>query len=280
MKPLPGGGWCYWRTCYPQRPPRCSSFSWETTAVQKSRGRYRWWHGLAGALWASPQHLCGVKTPPVVWRQSSSTQRFPTTEHTDLSLQLWWASRSYLLLITFWELSAATQTRPHTIAGNLPEAPWDNKRGSTVPFRLFQPPSLHSQQTVYSSPPSCSRYSAPKGKHARKYFSKGEKEANFYDGENMFGCLTSSRTDAGFPRPARPFRSSWCCKPATQGTFRPLHTKVRRNAGFRWESASAASRFVPWPPGLTVNPITHSSQAPHSSQSTELSLFSLWLVLF
>lgn len=83
-----------------------------------------------------------------------------------------------------------------------------------VPFRLFHPPSLHSQQTVYSSPPSCSCYSAPKGKHARKYFSKGEKEANFYDGENMFGCLTSSGADSGFPQPARPFRSSWCCKPA------------------------------------------------------------------
>lgn len=62
---------------------------------------------------------------------------------------------------------------------------------------------------------------------------------------------------------------------ATQGTFRQLHTGVRMNVGFRWENLSAAPRFVLWPLGLTVNPITHSSQAPHSFQSTELGLFCL-----
>lgn len=50
---------------------------------------------------------------------------------------------------------------------------------------------------------------------------------------------------------------------------------MRINVGFRWENLSVAPRFVLWPPGLTVNPTTHSSQAPHSFQSTELSLFCL-----
>lgn len=58
--------------------------------------------------------------------------------------------------------------------------------------------------------------------------------------------------------------------------FRPTHLREKKHRVSMGAPLIFAG-FVQLPLGLTVNPIRHRSQAPHSSQSTELSLFCLWV---
>lgn len=93
-------------------------------------------------------------------------------------------------------------------------------------------------------------------------------------------CLQATELNLVNPNLAGTLQSQTECSAFNH--TRHLHTAPHRSENkcrISMGEPLGCSRFVLQPLGLTVNPMTHSSQAPHSFQSTELSLFCLRMYL-